>query len=376
MQHNTAGLKLGTGFFELDLSEVEKPSTAAKTTFEERQIEKPQEFKTNDITSDFKFDLKQFTPAPAPEKIENTGRRSVKTDKEGDKVATLILNADLLIKNDEKELAQHLLRQSLYVNSYHPQALGKLATCLRSSKDLNLRAKVLETLKQTDYGFENLVELGNCYYQQGKDAEATSVYHEALSTLTDETPVLFEVYKNLGNIALREGDFDSAEENYNKAHTQNSRSDILEVNQGTLAIQRADWESAVTHFRAALQINHRNDRAWVGLAMVHNSMGDFVLARGNVGKAVDLNPENRTAVQLAATWAIRDQDLSTAVDTLQNYVSLVDSDEEMSLLLVHLFCQRNQWFEAQLEVERLLLWDPKNQRVQKVEEEIRRMRGT
>lgn len=351
MQHNTAGLKLGTGFFEIDLNEVEKPSTAINTNF------------------------KHIAPTPAPEKIENKQRSPIKSTGEGDRIATLVMNADLLIKNNEKELAQHLLRQSLYMNSYHPQALNKLSRCLNNTTDLSLKAKVLETLRTTDYGFENLVELGNCYYHQGKDQEALTVYHEALSTLTDETPALFEVYKNLGNIALRDGDFDGAEENYNKAHTQNGRSDALEVNRGTLAIQRSDWEGAVTHFRQALQLNHRNDRAWVGLAMVHNSMGDFVLARGNVGKAVDLNPKNRTAVQLAATWAIRDQDLSTAIETLQNYVSLVDYDEEMSLLLIHLFCQRNQWLEAQIEVERLLLWEPTNEKVQTVELEIRRMSG-
>jgi Flp pilus assembly protein TadD len=145
----------------------------------------------------------------------------------------------------------------------------------------------------------------------------------------------------------------------------------LQVNLGTLALQQQSQEQAVTRFRTALEINPRNDKAWVGLALVHNEMGDHVLSRANLENALDVNAKNRTAVHLAASWAIRDQDYQFAIESLENFVSTVDCDQEMSLLLIHLFCMRNQFVEAQLELERLLLWDPTDEKLLQVEQEIR-----
>ncbi len=339
MQNILTGPRLGTGFFELTTEEV-KVVPELKLPAVEEKLEKP--------TRAFPF---------------------------GNDVGTLLANAEILLKNDEKLLAQHLIRKSLYLNSHHPEALRKLSRTFNSVRNIDLKTKTLEALVKADYSFETVAELADCYYQQNKDLEASQKYHEALGLLTEETPALFEVYKNLGNIAIREGDYDGAEEYYNKAQTQKPRSDVLSVNKGTLALQRSETAEALVQFRTALEINYKNDKAWVGLAMVHNIMGDFVLARANVFNACDVNPKNRTAVQLSASWAIRDQDYGMAIEVLQNYLCEVETDEEMSLLLVHVFCLRNQFSEALLEVERLLLWEPGNQKVQAVENEIKAMKN-
>ncbi len=292
----------------------------------------------------------------------------------GNDTAVLLTNADILVKHGETEMASHLLRKSLYINSHQPEALKRLANCLTSEKQIPLKTKVFETLIKSDLCFENVARLGHCYYQQNQDEAAKSTYNEALSLMTVESPELFEVFKNLGNIAMREGDFECAEEQYNRAFNLNPRSDVLHVNLGTLALQQQHQELAVTRFRTALEINARNDKAWVGLALVHNDMGDHVLSRANLENALDVNPRNRTAVHLAASWAMRDQDYGFAVESLENFVSDVECDEEMSLLLIHLFCVRNQFVEAQLELERLLLWDPTNERLLQVEQEIKNAR--
>ena len=216
-----------------------------------------------------------------------------------------------------------------------------------------------------------MARLGHSLYQQNQDENAKQTYMEAMGLMTGESSELFEVFKNLGNIAMREGDFEGAEEYYNKAFTIDPRSDVLHINLGTLALQQQEQNLAVTRFRTALEINPRNDKAWVGLALVHNEMGDHVLSRANLENALDINSKNRTAVHLAASWAIRDQDYPFAIESLENFVSDVDCDEEMSLLLIHLFCMRNQFVEARLELERLLLWEPTNVRLIQVEQEIR-----
>jgi Tfp pilus assembly protein PilF len=321
------------------------------------------------------FEIRIETPAPIkPLVVEEKPASAARKPVTGNDIAVLLTNADVLFKHGETEMASHLLRKSLYINSHQPEALKRLALCLTSEKQLPLKTKVFQALVKSDLCFENVARLGHCYYQQNQDEAAKTTYQEALSLMTIESPELFEVFKNLGNIAMREGDFEGAEELYNKAFNLQPRSDVLHVNLGTLALQQQQQEQAVVRFRTALEYNPRNDKAWVGLALVHNEMGDHVLSRANLENALDVNPQNRTAVHLAASWAVRDQDYPFAIESLENFVSHVECDEEMSLLLIHLFCMRNQFVEAQLELERLLLWDPANQRLQQVEQEIKNAR--
>jgi Flp pilus assembly protein TadD len=189
--------------------------------------------------------------------------------------------------------------------------------------------------------------------------------------LTFETEGLFEVYKNLGNLSMKAHDFESAEEYYAKALTLKADSDQLFVNFGTLAIQREDWNEAGERFRNALSVNPNNDKAWVGLAIVHNTVGDSHLAKANIDNAIEIAPNNRTAAHLGAQWAIRDQRLMDAAEILQKYLAEVESDADMSLVLVHTFCLLNRTEFALLEIERVLLWEPQHEQALAIEAELK-----
>jgi hypothetical protein len=102
-------------------------------------------------------------------------------------------------------------------------------------------------------------------------------------------------------------------------------------------------------------------------------MGDFDLALGNIECAIDLNPQNRTAIHLFANWASRDGKLQSAIDVIEEFLSTVDLDEEMSFVLVHLFCQTNQFSFALMEIERVLLWNPASEIAASLEKEIRKL---
>jgi tetratricopeptide (TPR) repeat protein len=340
MQDLDSRPSIGTGFFEIRLDEVVKPN------------------------------LPTVAKKPVEEKLENKQRQPSGQNE----IATLLMNANLLCRHGEKTLALGLIRQGLYLNSYHAEALKALARSA-PAKDIALQEKALQALQKSESNFETLSDLAHCYYQQQKDTEALRFYREALSVMTEENlshpEKLFAVYKNMGNLLCREGDFDGAEESYCKAFALNSKSDTLQINLGTLAVQRQNLEEALERFRSALQINAKNDKAWVGLAMVHNTMGDFVLAKANIEKAIDINPGNRTAVHLFANWCVRDQQVGRAIEVLTDYLGRADHDEELSLVLIHLFCLQSRWMEALFEVERALLWNPENQQILKIESEIR-----
>ncbi len=315
------------------------------------------------------MDYQNFTPQIAP-KIQDTKVNKTKS-LYGNDIATLVLNAKVLIENKEYSLASHLLRKALYLNSFHKESLKLLAGCFQKLGQNAQTMRVLFLIDRIEESFESAHHLAQFQYENEQFSEAKESFFRALNKLEDNDPQLFEIFKNLGNIFLKENDFDGAEEFYHKAFSMNSNSDALMVNLGTLAVQRNEIELALARFRGALEINPKNDKAWVGLGIVHSQMGDTALAIANIESALDLNPLNRTAVQLAADWGLARLDYEYVTQVLTEYVSGVRYDEDMSLLLTHTFCLAGRLNEAKLELERMLLWNPTNPQLHQIEKEMK-----
>lgn len=274
-------------------------------------------------------------------------------------VSQLLRNALLLIDNREFGLAMNLLRNILMRKPNEPRAIRWLGHCLRETNNLEDARKCFKALALKLGDDESLLLYGECLYTLGRDQDAICVYQTLLGRLTETSPSLFEVYKNLGNIHVRAGDFEAGEECYNKANTLRCDSDILMVNYGTLEIQRENFSEAVERFRRAVEINAANDKGWVGLAMVHRQMGDLELAKANVERALDVNPRNKTALHLLAEWNLSDRDFTASVRRLADYLALESDDVEMSFLLARILTHLGRLPEAALEMERVLALDPK-----------------
>lgn len=285
-------------------------------------------------------------------------------------VATFLSNARVLIKHKEYSLALNILRQASNKDSKHPVTLNLLGDCLEEKHNFSEALIARRALVAIDYGFESLFKYATTLYKMGHDEESLNKYYEALSLLTEEADCLFELYKNMGNIFVRQGDFDGAEEYYSKAYTLNAKSDTLLVNFGTLEVQRNDFGKSLYCFRQAIEANSENDKAWVGLAMVHNHFGDVELAWANLETALDINAQNRTAAHLLANWAVRDAQYAKGIQALENYLASVEQDEEMSLVLLNLYCMHGEVTKAQIEIERVLLWNPDRQDVRELRSKI------
>lgn len=311
-----------------------------------------------------------FDPQQAIEEFEAEIESEKHSGIKDPRVEKFLTNARLLAKHREYSLALNLLRQASNYDSKNPQTLNMLAQVLQKTGRVDEALIVQKALLKVDYGFNSLFGFATSLYQMGRDQEALDKYYEALSVLVEENEHLFELYKNMGNIFVRQGDFDGAEEYYNKAYTVNTQSDVLLVNFGTLEVQRNDFDKSLYCFRKAVEINPENDKAWVGLAMVHNHFGDGELAWANLETALDINPKNRTAAHLAANWGLRDGRSHKAIEALEAYLGSVEQDEDMSLVLINLFCSTNQIDKALLEIERVLLWNPEHQEVRDLKKKI------
>lgn len=289
------------------------------------------------------------------------------------KVASLILNAAILTKHQEYNLALNLLRTASNLDSKNIKVLRPLADALEVVQKFDEVLVVRKVIFQLEQTCEAAAMYGHALYKMNRDQDAKEMYFESLIRLTEEFDGLFEIYKNLGNILVREGDYEGAEEYYNKAYTLNSSSDVLLVNYGTLDVQRQDYQRAVECFRQAVQVNPKNDKAWVGLALMHRQFGDLDLSWANLESALDINPANRTAVHVCSTWAVQDQRLPQALEALQTYLSCVDSDSELSFVLINLFCMLNDFDKAMLEIERVTLLEPNHVEVLELKQKIRKL---
>jgi tetratricopeptide (TPR) repeat protein len=307
----------------------------------------------NEKTSDLQF------------QIENKNKKII-----NEKIECYLTNAKLLIKHGDYKLALNLLREASNRNSHNPDTLKLLAQCLDNVGRSNESLVAFKALVKLDNCFENLSGLASVHYKLGHDQEALDKYFEALSVLNSENEQLFDVYKNMGNIFVRRGDFEAAEEYYNKAYTLNTQSDVLLINFGTLEVQRSDFDKALYCFRKAVEINPQSDKAWVGLAMVHSQLSDVELAWANLDCALEINPKNRTAVHLAANWGHRDNKLDKAILALQNLLGCVEEDEDMSLVLINLLCLQGKFDLAQMEIERVLAWNPDHQEVRALRKKL------
>ncbi len=272
-------------------------------------------------------------------------------------VYAFLVNARVLNANGDHDLALNLLRQACNLQS-HPVILKELSQTLVAKKSMNEAYTIVTKWCALFPGFDSSFMKAQVEYELGQDEKSLQSYFETMAFVEDERPQLFDIFKNVGNIHVRKGDFESAEEFYNKAYALNSRSDILYVNYGILEMQRGELDKAKDRFRTAIHINSRNDKAWTSLAMVHFEFGDEELGAANIKKALDLNPMNKTALSFAYQKMTSKKFGEFVIEALQNYLDKADFDEEVSCLLIQKFHERGCIDLAILECQRLLLWNP------------------
>jgi len=271
-------------------------------------------------------------------------------------VYTLVKNAQVLSSHNEYQLASNLLKQASNIQT-HPLVLKELTKNLVQLEKWNEAIRVCLQWNQVETEFESVYFRAQIEYQLNWDDKSLQSYFEALSIVDDARPELFDIFKNIGNLFVRKADFESAEEFYNKAYAIDPASDTLLVNYGILEMQRGDLNKAKDRFRSAVQMNSRNDKAWVGLSMVHFEFGDEELGVANLKKAIDLSPNNKTAIQLAVQKLTQRPHCEYLIEILSQYLSDYDFDEDISCQLIQKFYESGQIDLAYLESQRLILWN-------------------
>jgi tetratricopeptide (TPR) repeat protein len=188
------------------------------------------------------------------EKVNHDARIDVERQAHPE-MAEVLANAKSLFDKKEFQLAQNLYRTVLKANPKNELAVRGAAECAKAFHKHEEALVLLKNLVEHNKSSDNYRLLGDQLYAMAYLEDAVEAYMRALQDFEMEPQSLFNIFKNMGNIFLRLGDADGAEEFYNKAYTIDPDSDTLFVNYGSLYVYRGDYNKALTRFREAIQLN-------------------------------------------------------------------------------------------------------------------------
>ena len=271
----------------------------------------------------------------------------------------LVSNGYLLLRHGEKNEAQFLFAGALAIHSNHPGALkGLYKSVCENQNMIPSCVNILKTLCRIEPSFENFVLLGEVFEKSDATGEALTAYEKALELQVDDSPRVFDVFKNLGNIKLKHGDVEGAEEFYHKAYAMNSESVALMINLGTLEIQRKQFERAKQRYQKAIQLDSKNSRAWAGLGISHFYLNDHELAMSAMENAIEFDGQNKVPVQLFTRWCVDINQSQRAIPGLIKFLEVSNFDEDISNLFIQVALNLKMYDLALLEAEKGLLYSP------------------
>lgn len=277
-------------------------------------------------------------------------------------VAMLFHNAKVLFSFNDFHDTLVLLREALNVDSFNVVLLDFFYQTLLNVGQNEEALKILEAHQRIKYSASKSIELAKFYVDSEQNDKALAQLFDVLSQLITDESILFETYKNIGCVYLKEKEFDLAEEYFHKAFSLNNSNDSLLVNLGVLEYLKKDISKSLSYLREAVNNNQKNDKAWVGLAMAHLEFGDKDLSWSNLTKAIDTNPMNRTALILISDLAESDAELEFCQNALIKFLEIENFDEPISHLLINTFIKRNDFQRAQLESFKSYLWNPSSRK--------------
>ncbi|SHN56507.1 tetratricopeptide repeat protein [Desulfovibrio litoralis] len=172
----------------------------------------------------------------------------------------------------------------------------------------------------------------------------------------------YEINKELGECYLHMGDYDKAEEYYQKA--AQSADDIAAPFLGlaTIYVQRGDYDAAYAQYSKAAGIE-KSDKALAGMGLVQMERKDYDAAYANFKQALEINPENMVAMNCLVQIAHVQGRLSELVTVLENCLKIKESDA-VNFTLAGCLVALGRKEEAKKYLQAIMAQNPKHEAAQ------------
>ena len=170
----------------------------------------------------------------------------------------------------------------------------------------------------------------------------------------------YEINKELGECYLFMGDFEKAEEYYQKAANANPESSAPFMGLATVAVQQADLDKALTLYTRACEIEE-TDKALCGIGLVHMEQGNHEEACKYFGKALTKAPGNIVALNCLVRESYQQGNVEAILPFLSAALDNTEEKEAVRVTLAGCLIYLGRRDEARHHLETVLCVNPANQ---------------
>ncbi len=158
--------------------------------------------------------------------------------------------------------------------------------------------------------------------------------------------------------------YDQAHDYYEDSIKYNPYSSAVFCDLGFLFLEMYDAESAHSCFERSLEINTEFLKTWLGLAILHYSLGEVDLAWSTLQRLLDREPLNPAAISLALKWSVEISSSQEAITWLLRLNELLPEDSSVLLALAKIHYELGFYGKASIYAQKCLNLSPGEQQAQ------------
>jgi tetratricopeptide (TPR) repeat protein len=215
-----------------------------------------------------------------------------------------------------------------------------------------------QAVKDDPDSAEALYGLGSCYLQLQKTNEARDCFQRTLKLHASYPGTLPNCWNNLGILAAKEGNYDLAIENFQRALQIDSEHSIALQNLGSAYRQKKDWPQAKSALERALALNPDDAEANYGLGIVYAQLNDTDRAYDYLQKAIILRPAYPEALNNLGILYLRTQRPGEAVKSFEESIRVVPAYDQAYLNLARVYVIQGDREKAKAVLRELLKQHP------------------
>ena len=151
-----------------------------------------------------------------------------------------------------------------------------------------------------------------------------------------------QAYYNLGNIHLRNGDWDKARVQYKEAIKADENVSLTRLNLGNIHFYSGDYDSAAVYYLNELRHHPGESRAYLNLSTIELLRNNYYSAMELAQSALIYKPNLIPAVVNLITSHLKSADTASAAATANKYLKLIGPDPRLLLISGTIFQQKEQ----------------------------------
>ncbi len=159
---------------------------------------------------------------------------------------------------------------------------------------------------------------------------------------------------NLGNIYLRNGEWQQAKEQYKQALESNPNVSLARLNIGNIFFYTDQLDSAEYYYRQELRYHPAESRAYLNLSTINLLKGNYRDAIIAANDALSYKPNEAGAAANLVQAKLFAGDTTSAVKTARNYIHNIEEAPRLLLALGSIYLQRNQLDSAEMHYRRIM----------------------